>query len=91
MSLLFLHAAINNTAGEHQHRGKGSTGGWMMLGTSELLEKVLLVFFSCFIFLLQRAGAVAAGGRGDGAGGCKGLGAMGCTALRAFLEPGFDK
>lgn len=35
-----------------------------MLGTSELLEKCFLLFL--FIFPFQRAGAVAAGGRGGG-------------------------
>lgn len=35
-----------------------------MLGTSELLEKCLFVF-PFFIFLLQGARAVAAGGKGD--------------------------
>lgn len=50
----------------------------MMLGTSELLEEMLLVF-SFSIFLLQRARAVAAGGRGDG--GRRPGRAVGCGML----------
>lgn len=79
MGLLFLLAGINNIELESASTGaRAARGSWMMLGTSELLEKCFLFFLSLSFCSKEPERSLRVGEEME-AGGQEGLGAMGCS------------